>query len=351
MQATRSVTTAKKQNDKKKKLQKKQDNKVNGCDIPKEMDAEHVFLFALVSWSECCSQRTCPSWFMRPSTQHFFRSPKKQDTATTRGSLRHQDTDGNPMRGDRERWQLAKVAVEHVLHEAPDAGCDGGDCGEPPDATDGIAANGQREDRRETYPFDVPTGAKLLRALRRPHGSKQSCSAMTLETTHRGICEWTRKPRRSRRTQRPNQRTRGLTWSDTGHASRAPGTQCTRKKQRTTSGMHHTISRHSLVARRVLEADSRDAELDLARKAEGQKPISAKAKSSKNGTSKASQPRWVLSDHCQPFCRAEAVLPDDATRPMHHGSLLRVACRRCGDGLQRLGYAGQHQAAAQRHDC
>ena len=49
--------------------------------------------------------------------------------------------------------------------------------------------------------------------------------------------------------------------------------------------------------------------------------------------------------------RAEAALHDDATRPMHHGPVPRVACRPCGDGLQRLSDARQHQAATQRHDC
>ena len=49
--------------------------------------------------------------------------------------------------------------------------------------------------------------------------------------------------------------------------------------------------------------------------------------------------------------RAEAALHDDATRPMHHGPVPRVACRPCGDGLQRLSEAGQQQAATQRHDC
>ena len=49
--------------------------------------------------------------------------------------------------------------MEHVLHEAPDAGFVGGDCGEARDATDGIAAKGLRDDFRETYPLDVTTGA------------------------------------------------------------------------------------------------------------------------------------------------------------------------------------------------
>ena len=45
------------------------------------------------------------------------------------------------------------------FHEAPDAGFVGGDFDGARDATDGIAAKGPREDCRETYPLDVPTGA------------------------------------------------------------------------------------------------------------------------------------------------------------------------------------------------
>ena len=47
--------------------------------------------------------------------------------------------------------------MEHVRHEAPDAGCVGGDCSEARDATDGIAASGLREDSRGAYPLHVPT--------------------------------------------------------------------------------------------------------------------------------------------------------------------------------------------------
>ena len=99
----------------------------------------------------------------------------------------------------------AKTAIENVLHEAPDAGCVGGDCGEARDATDGTASNGRNVSAR-----CADRCTKLLRAPRRPPGSKQSCSAMTLETTHRRIYERTTKPRRSRRTQGPNQRIRGV---------------------------------------------------------------------------------------------------------------------------------------------
>ena len=78
----------------------------------------------------------------------------------TRGRPGHQDTDGNAMRCDREgcqhgwalehkkgfcnivpSWRLRKTAMEHVLHETPDAGFVGGDCGKARDATEGIAAN------------------------------------------------------------------------------------------------------------------------------------------------------------------------------------------------------------------
>ena len=137
-----------------------------------------------------------------------------------------------------------KTAMEHVNHDAPDAGCVGGDCGEAA-ATDGIAANGLREDLRETYPFDVLTGVtKLLRALRRPLRSKQFFSAMPLGDGSPTNLRVTSKHRKSRRTR--NQRIRGVSHGANMATHREHlGTHCTRKKQRTISGMHQTISRQS----------------------------------------------------------------------------------------------------------
>ena len=161
--------------------------------------------------------------------------PVNVTLATRLHSRRHgqQDTDGNPNEVTEKGGSFlsvehkkacatschleapAKTAMEHELHEAPDAGRVGGDFGEARDATDGSTSNERNVSARCAHRC-----TELLRALRRSPGSKQSCSAVILETTRRRIFD--KNTEEQTNTAAEPENPWRVTWSENGSKSRAP---------------------------------------------------------------------------------------------------------------------------------
>ena len=140
--------------------------------------------------------------------------------------------------------EAAETSLERVLHETPDAGCGGEDCGEALDATDGIAANGPREDRGGTYPLDVLASAPSYFARPAAHLGQNNLAQRFGDDSSPNlrVYEETMEEQTNAAAESENPWSHGAKMAT--HRERF-GTHRTRKKQRTTSRMHQTISKQS----------------------------------------------------------------------------------------------------------